>query len=89
MKIILSVLFILMMTGCYDGTRVEKDIKIATFNTVHFTESGMHYVAIDKNDSRSGIFVINITKDSLEVQNLMRSMWWNLTPEDSTTTNNH
>lgn len=74
MKITLSVLFILMMTACYDGTRVEKDIKIATFNTVHFTESGMHYVAIDKNDSRSG---------------LMRSMWWNLTPEDSTTTNNH
>lgn len=73
-KLILSILIGISITGCSGDTdkeRIEKRTGSGTFKSAQdVTFSDMHYIIIDHGSD--GVFVINVTKDSLEVEKLLK-----------------
>lgn len=73
MKKLTVALLFTMLFGCYDGTHIDQNVRLGMVNQYYFRESGMRYILFRSDDSRSGIVIINLTKDSLEVELMKKS----------------
>lgn len=72
MKTTITILLACALFGCKQVSKENWDADTSALDRRDININGMHYMIISQSDR--GTFVVNLTKDSLEVEALKRQM---------------